>query len=65
MDGYVWVVIDTDGVEVKYQMVDTEEGGLDGDNEGEVGSEEEVVQMTMETEGSVPDTINDQRSTEP
>ena len=33
----VWVVIDADGVEVKYQMVDTEEGGLDGDDEGEVG----------------------------
>jgi hypothetical protein len=49
MEGYVWVVIDTDGVEVKYQMVNTEGGGLDGDDEGGVGSEEEVVQMIMET----------------
>jgi hypothetical protein len=65
MDGYVWVVIDTDGVEVKYQMVDTEEGGLDGNDEGEVGSEEEVVQLIMETEGSVPDTINDQHQLNP
>ena len=64
MGGYVWVVVETDGVEVKYQMMDTEEGGLDSDDEGEVGSEEEVVQLIMETEGSVPDVINDQHQTE-
>jgi hypothetical protein len=29
MEGYVRVVIDTDGVEVKYQMMDTIEGGID------------------------------------
>ena len=45
---------------MKYQMMDTEEGGLDSNDEGEVGSEEEVVQLIMETEGSVPDAINDQ-----
>jgi hypothetical protein len=58
MEGYVWVVIDTDRVEVKYQMMDTEEGGLDSNNgESEVGSEEEVLvaQLIMETGGSVPD----------
>jgi hypothetical protein len=60
MEGYVWVVIDTDGVEVQYQMMDTEEG-LDSNDESEVGSEEEVVQLIMEREGgSVPDIINDQ-----
>ena len=32
---------------------------------GEVGSEEEVVQSIMETEGSVPDTINDQHQLNP
>jgi hypothetical protein len=41
-------------------MVDTEGGGLDSNDEGEVGREEEVVQLIMETEGSVPDVINDQ-----
>jgi hypothetical protein len=41
-------------------MVDAEDGGLDGNDEGEVGSEEEVVQLIMETGGSVPDSINDQ-----
>jgi hypothetical protein len=41
-------------------MVDTERGGLDSNDEGEVGREEEVVQLIMETEGSVPDVINDQ-----
>jgi hypothetical protein len=30
------------------------EGGIDSNDEGEVGSEEEVVQLIMETEGSVP-----------
>jgi hypothetical protein len=65
MEGYVWVVIETDGVEVKYQMMDTEEGGLDSNDEGETGSEEEVVQLIMETEGSVPDVINDQHQLNP
>jgi hypothetical protein len=38
-------------------MMDIEGEGLDSDYEGEVGSEEEVVQLTMETGGSVPDVI--------
>jgi hypothetical protein len=46
-------------------MMDTEEGGLDSNDEGEVGSEEEVVQLIMETEGSVPDVINDQHQLNP
>jgi hypothetical protein len=65
MEGYIWVVIETDGVvEVKYQMMDTEEeeGGLDSNDEGEVGSEEEVVQLIMETEGSVPDVVSDKHT---
>jgi hypothetical protein len=37
MEGYVWVVVETDGVEVKYRMVDTEGEGLDSNDEGEVG----------------------------
>ena len=49
MEGYVWVVIETDGVEVRYQTMDTEEGGLDSNDGGEVGSEDEVVQLIMET----------------
>jgi hypothetical protein len=36
-------VVETDGVEVTYQMMDTQGGGLDSNDEGEVGSEEEVV----------------------
>jgi hypothetical protein len=66
MEGYVWVVVETDGVEVKFQMMDTktEGGGRDSNDEGEVGGEEEVVQLIMETEGSVPDVINDQHQTE-
>jgi hypothetical protein len=31
--------------------------GLDSNQEGDVGSEEEVVQLIMEIEGSVPDVI--------
>jgi hypothetical protein len=48
-------------------MMDTEEGGIDSDDEGEVGSEEEVsiVQLIMETEGSVPDITNDQHQLNP
>ena len=53
-------------------MMDTEEGGLDSNDEGEVGidSEEEVysttrVQLIMETEGSVPDVINDKYEMNP
>jgi hypothetical protein len=65
MEGYEWVVVETDGVEVKYQMMDTIEGGIDSKYEGEVGSEEEVVQLIMETEGSVPDAINDQHQLNP
>ena len=49
MEGYVWIVIETDGVEVRYQMMDTEEWGLDSNEGGEVGSEDEVVQLIMET----------------
>jgi hypothetical protein len=29
MEGYAWVVVETDGVEVKYRMMDTEGEGLD------------------------------------
>jgi hypothetical protein len=47
------------------KSIHPEEGGLDGNDEGEVGSEEEVVQLIMETEGSVPDTINDQHQLNP
>jgi hypothetical protein len=39
-------------------MADVEGGGLDSNDESEVGSEEEVVQLIMETEGSVPDVID-------
>jgi hypothetical protein len=48
-------------------MMDTKGGGvdLDSDDEGEVGSEEEVVQLIMETQGSVPDVINDQHQLNP
>jgi hypothetical protein len=53
IEGYVGVVVETDGVEVMFQMMDTEGGGLDSNDEGEVGREEEVVQLIMETEGSV------------
>jgi hypothetical protein len=60
MEGYEWVVVETDGVEVKYQMMDTIEGGIVSGDEGEVGSEEEIVQLIMETEGLVPSTINEQ-----
>jgi hypothetical protein len=39
-------------------MMDTEEGGLGSNDESEVGSEEElIVQLIMETGGSVPDYI--------
>jgi hypothetical protein len=38
MDGYVWVVVEADGVEVKFQVMDTEGGGIDSNDEGEVGS---------------------------
>ena len=34
MEGYEWVVVETDGVEVKYQMMDTIEGGIDSNDEG-------------------------------
>jgi hypothetical protein len=40
-------------------MMDTIEGGIVSDDEGEIGDEEEIVQLIMETEGVVPDTIND------
>jgi hypothetical protein len=45
-------------------MMDTEgaRGGLDSNDEGEVGSEEKVVQLIMQTEGSVTDVINDQNT---
>jgi hypothetical protein len=50
MEGYVWVVVvETDGVEVTYRLMRYTEGeGLDSNDEGEVASEEEVLQLIMD-----------------
>ena len=46
MEGGEYIVTKTDGVDVEYRMVDTIEGGVVSDDEGEIGDEEEIVQTT-------------------
>jgi len=65
MEGGEYIVTKTDGVDVEYRMMDTIEGGIVSDDEGEIGDEEEIVQLIMETEGVVPDTINDEYQPNP
>jgi hypothetical protein len=45
-DVNTWIVVKTDGVDVEYRMMmmDTIEGGIVSDDEGEIGDEEEIVQ---------------------